>query len=122
MIGSAYTSKAIQAMLGPAHSSVIPDVLWVGLLDATETLIAMTGLTVSHDDFGPVTDGVANTTVIDCGVAGASWSIAYVALFDAASGGDVIARAAVSPAVEPTDGDTLAIPAGDLVFTYDAGA
>ncbi|MCB2411786.1 hypothetical protein LGT39_02845 [Demequina sp. TTPB684] len=120
MIGTAYQSAVIQAVLGPAHSSAIPDVLWSGWLDGSLAVLSMTGLTVPHADFGAVIGGVANTASIDGGVCPASVP-AHFALFDAASGGDLIARAAVTFDVPPVSGDLLSIPSGSLVFAYDVG-
>lgn len=116
MYGSAYKSKAVQAVLGPAHSTVIPDVLWSGWLDSSFVVLGMTGLTVSHDDFGAVADGVANTADIDGGTAPAG-TIAYFGLFDAASSGDLIAYAAVTFDTTPTAGQSLTAAPGELVFT-----
>lgn len=121
MIGDAYKSAAIQAVLGPAHSPVIPDVLHGAWLDGSLVLLGMTGGTVSHDDFGPSGDGVANTAVIDGGTCPAS-TPAYFAVYDAASGGDLVAYAPVTFDTAPSSGDSLTSPAGSLTFTYTAGA
>jgi len=118
MIGSAYTSAAVQAVIGPGHSTEIPAVLWGGFLDGLGDLIAMTGLNVSHDAFTPITDGVANSASIDAGVAGTGWTIAAFALFDAATGGEVVASADISP-YAPTDGEELTFAPGDLTFTIE---
>lgn len=115
-IGAAYSAKVVGAFIGPAHSSLIPTVLWGGWLDATYTLIAMTGLPVSHDSFGEVTNGMANIEAIDAGVAGVGWTPYYFALFDAASAGNVVCAAAVTPWTPATDA-LLVANVGDLVFT-----
>jgi len=115
MIGTTYRSKAAQAVLGPAHSDLIPVVLWSGWLNAAGTLIAMTGLSVAHAAFGPATDGVTNTAMLDCGVAGVGWSIAAVGLFDAADG-DLVVSAALPAVLTPAEGDPLLFAAGGLVF------
>jgi hypothetical protein len=115
MIGSTYRSKAAQAVLGPSHSGLIPEVLWTGWLDATGTLVAMTGLTVAHSLFGPATNGVTNTATVDCGVAGTGWSIKALGLFDAAAG--VLIVAADLPAVlTPALNDALVFEPGNLLF------
>ena len=116
MIGTTYRSKAAQAVLGPAHSDLIPSVLWSGWLNAAGTLIAMTGLSVDHTAFGPATDGVTNTAVLDCGVAGAGWSISAVGLFDAAADGDLIVSADLAAVATPAEDDVLAFGPGLLVF------
>lgn len=118
MIGDAYKSKAVQAVLGPGHSALIPATLWSGWLDSSLAVVGMTGLSVSHNDFGDVTDGVANIDDIDGGLFDDAWTVAYFGLFDAASGGDLIAYAAVTFDTAPADGDSITISAGDLTFTY----
>jgi len=115
MIGTTYRSKAAQAVLGPAHSDLIPVVLWSGWLNAAGTLIAMTGLSVAHAAFGPTAGGVTNIATLDCGVAGTGWAIAGLGLFDAADG-DLIVSAALPSVLEPDAETPLVIPAGDLVF------
>lgn len=117
MIGATYKSAAVQAVLGPGHSSVIPDVLWSGWLDSGLSVLGMTGLTVSHDSFGEVTDGVANTVEIDGGLAPAG-TITHFGLFDAASSGNLIAYAPVTFASTPAEDDPLLFAVGDLTFTY----
>lgn len=116
MIGANYKSKAVQAVLGDGHSAVIPENLWGGWLDNLDALIAMTGLTVPHAAFTETTDGVINSAVIDAGVAGVGWNPYSFALYDAASGGDIVLVAAVTP-FTPTDGDALVFPIGSLTFT-----
>lgn len=121
MIGDDYKSAAIQAVIGPAHSSAIPDVLWGGWLNGSLTLLEMTGLTVSHDDFGPITDGVANTTDIDAGAC-PSTTPAYFGLFDAESSGNLVAYAAVTFSDTPTEDESLTFLTGELTFTYTEGS
>lgn len=117
MIGATYRSKAAQAVLGPAHSDLIPAVLWSGWLNAAGTLIAMTGLSVDHAEFGPTAGGgVTNLVLLDCGVAGVGWSIAAVGLFDAATGGDLIVSADLTEVATPAEDDVLAFGWGMLVF------
>jgi len=117
MIGDLYKSKAIQAVIGPAHSNVIPEVLWGGFLDGSGALIAMTGIRVRHDAFTTATDGVTNSVRLDCGVAGTGWTIAGFALFDAASGGAIVLSASVT-SVSPAVDEPLAFAPGGLTFTY----
>lgn len=116
MIGTAYRSLAAQAVLGHAHSDLIPVVLWSGWLDAAGTLIAMTGLSVDHAAFGPATNGVTNTTTLDCGVAGVGWSIAALGLFDAAADGDLIVSADLATVATPAEDVALILGPGLLVF------
>ena len=119
MIGSEYTSFAVQAVIGAGHSSVIPDVLWGGWMDAGMVVLGYSGVRVPHESFGPVTDGVANITPIDGGVAGASWAPAHFGLFDAKTGGNLVASAAATMDA-PATGQALIADVGDLVFTYEA--
>lgn len=117
MIGEAWRSRAVQALLGPARSSLVPSRLHVGWLDSEGDLIAMSGTSVLSAAFEASGDGVVNTTSIDAGVAGSGWVIAGVGLFDAPSGGDVVLSASTSGPVEPDEGAPLSIAAGALAFT-----
>ncbi|WP_169165091.1 hypothetical protein [Cellulomonas taurus] len=119
MIGPSWRSRAVQALLGPNRSPLVPAQLWTGWLDASGQLIAMSGLPVSHEAFGPVSDGVANTTPLDCGVAGEGWAIAGVGLFDAADGALLVA-ATLSSVVTPDEGDPLTFDPGALTFRVSA--
>lgn len=116
-LGAAYRSKAVQAVLGPNHSPLIPAVLHVGWLTSTGALIAMSGMSITHDVFGETTDGVVNTSLIDGGVAGTGWTIAAVGLFDAAASGALVASATLSTPATPAAGDPLSFDAGNLAFT-----
>lgn len=117
MIGPEYRSRAAQAVLGPSRSALIPSVLWVGWLNGSGDLIAMSGTSVPQTIFGPSGDGVTNVADIDAGVAGTGWTIAGVGLYDSATAGDVVATADLPAPVSPPAGDTLVIATGDLVFT-----
>lgn len=117
MIGDAYKSKAVQAVLGPGRSDLIPAVMWGAWLDGAGAVIAMTGLTVSHDAFSPTATGVANTAVIDGGVCPATVPARF-ALMDAAASGAVIAWAPVTFSATPDEGDPLSFAPGELVFDY----
>lgn len=121
MIGDAYKSAAIQAVIGPAHSSVIPDVLWGAWLDAGKALIEMTGNNVSHDDFGESGDGVANTAVVDAGLYPAS-APSWFAVYDAATSGAIVALAPVTFDTTPPEDGPITFAPGELNFTYDDGA
>ena len=115
MIGPAWRSRAVQAVLGPNRSPLVPQ-LWSGWLDSDGALIAMTGLPVAHEAFGPSDDGVANTVLVDCGVAGAGWVIAGVGLFDAETGGSLVVSAQLSAPNTPAEGDELTFAPGALKF------
>ena len=115
-IGADWKSELVQAVLGPARSAVFPDAYWSGWLDGSGDLIEMTGLAVSHDDWGPVTDGVANTAIIDGGLCPASVPT-YCGLFADAEGASlVLTSAEVSFDETPSEGDPLAADAGEIVF------
>lgn len=117
MIGPAYKSAAIQAVLGEGHSQVIPDVLHAGWLDSSLDLIAMAGVIVPHEAFGEDGDGVSNIALLDAGVCPATVPD-YFALFDAETGGDIVAYAPVTFDDTPAEGDPIAFAAGALTFTY----
>jgi len=117
MIGSTYQSKAIQAVLGPAHSSAIPSVLWSGWLDGSLTVLSMTGLSVGHSTFAATATGVANSAEVDGGVC-PSTVPTYFGLFDSASGGDLVAYATATFETTPSAGDSLTFAAASLAFDY----
>ena len=121
MIGATWRSKATQALLGPDRSPLVPSTLWVGYLDSTGALIAMSGTTAAASGFEPLGDGVTNSGGLDCGASGTGWHIAAVGLFDAAAGDLVVSAALVDEAgtpttVSPTAGDPISFAAGALVF------
>lgn len=117
MIGDTYKPAAMQAVLGPGHSALIPETLWTGWLDGALGVLGMTGLSVSHDTFTEITEGVANADDIDGGLCPATVPT-YFGLFDASTSGDLIAYAAVTFDTTPVEDDPLTIGAGDLTFTY----
>jgi len=65
-------------------------------------------------------DTATNTTAIEFPVATANWgTITHVAVFDASTGGNQIAYAALSASKAIDTGDVLRVPAGDLDITLD---
>jgi len=114
VIGEAYRSVSVQAVLGPDRSLLVPAVLWVGWLDGDGSLIAMAGTSVSADAWGPTDDGVANLSLIDGGLAGDGWTIAAVGLFDAAADGALVIAAELATPITPDEGTPLSIFAGSL--------
>ena len=123
MIGFEYQSAAIQAVLGAGHSDVIPDVLWGAWLDVSLDVLADTGIIVPHEAFEAVDGGVANTSEVDAGAAPASiGSVAYFALMDAETDGDIVAYAPVTFDGSPSEDDPLAFAPGELVFLYALGS
>jgi hypothetical protein len=120
-VGNTYASRATQAVLGPARSTLIPGRLHVGWLDVDGDLIAMSGRSVPQSIFTPVTGGVANVSTIDAGVAGFDWpAIHAIGLYDAASDGALVLSADLTAPVTPVGGATLTVAAGKLVFQVTA--
>lgn len=120
-VAPAFRSTAVQAILGPARSQLVPSTLWIGWLDGGGDLIAMAGMPVSHDVFGPSGDGVQNIVPIDCGVAGPGWEIHAVGLFDGPSG-DLMLSAGLASSHTPEEGDPLVFQVGGLTFTVGGPA
>lgn len=120
-IGSTYTSAAMQAIIGPNHAATIPDVLWGGWLDTAGDVVAMTHLPVPHSSFGPVANGVENTSSIDAGVLPAGVPPLYFGLFDAETGGALVAFCTVTydTVTPPSPGDPMQFPDAALAFVID---
>jgi hypothetical protein len=65
-------------------------------------------------------DTATNTAAIEFAVATADWgTITHVAVFDASTGGNQIAYAALTTSKTIATGDVLRVPAGDLDITLD---
>lgn len=65
-------------------------------------------------------NNAANSAAIEWPTASASWgTITHVAIFDAASGGNMLAYAALSASKTIGINDVLRIPAGDLDINLD---
>lgn len=122
MFSPEYRSIAMQSILGPAHSTLVPSVLWLGWLDAAGDLIAMSGTTVPHESFGPAEDGVENIEPIDGGVAGDGWEIDAVGLFADEVGADLIIWALLDFPATPEEDEPLTFDVGAVRFTIDADA
>ena len=70
--------------------------------------------------FSVTGDTATNTAAIEFDVATASWgTITHIAVFDASTGGNQIAYAALTTSKTIDTGDVLRIPAGDLDITLD---
>jgi len=70
--------------------------------------------------FSETGDTATNTAAIEFDVATASWgTITHIAVFDASTGGNQIAYAALTTSKTIDTGDVLRIPAGDLDITLD---
>lgn len=116
MIGPEYASIAVQAVLGPDRSGLVPAVLWLGWLDEFGDLIAMAGVQVPHEVWGATDTGVANVEPIDAGLAGDGWEIHAVGLFDAEVDGSLVVSAALPAPLLPLEDDPLAFDVDGLVF------
>jgi len=65
-------------------------------------------------------DTATNTAALEFAVATADWgTITHVAVFDASTGGNQIAYAALTTSKTIATGDVLRVPAGDLDITLD---
>lgn len=117
-LGTEYRSIAAQALLGSSHTSLVPDVLWIGWLSTTGTELTATRVPVDNTDevWEPTTNGVANVDDIAAGTSTAAWIIGRVALFDAATDGQVVLEATLPAPVTVGADEILALPAGSLTF------
>lgn len=113
----AYRQAVALSILGSAHSALIPDTLWLTVLDGDGVELDMDRVPVPNDDttWGPITAGVTNVTPIDLPPAGAGWVIEGWALFDAATGGNAVLSGDLTAPITPADGEALAVPVGGLV-------
>lgn len=65
-------------------------------------------------------DTASNSAAVEFDVATAAWgTITHIGVFDASSGGNLIAYAALTASKTIDDGDVLRVPAGDLDITMD---
>jgi len=65
-------------------------------------------------------DTASNSAAVEFDVATAAWgTISHIGVFDASSGGNLIAYAALTASKTIDDGDVLRVPAGDLDITMD---
>jgi len=70
--------------------------------------------------FSVTGDTATNTAAVEFDVATASWgTITHIAVFDASTGGNQIAYAALTTSKTIATGDVLRVPAGDLDITLD---
>ena len=70
--------------------------------------------------FSVTGDTATNTAAIEWPVATGNWgTITHVAVFDASTGGNQIAYAALTASKVIATGDVIRIPAGDLDITLD---
>ena len=70
--------------------------------------------------FSVTGDTATNTAAVEWPVATATWgTITHIAVYDALSGGNQIAYAALTNSKTISSGDVLRVPAGDLDITLD---
>jgi hypothetical protein len=70
--------------------------------------------------FSVTGDTATNTAAIEWPVATADWgTITHIAVFDASTGGNQIAYAALTASKVIATGDVIRVPAGDLDITLD---
>lgn len=70
--------------------------------------------------FSVTGDTATNTAAVEWPVATATWgTITHIAVYDALSGGNQIAYAALTNSKTIASGDVIRIPAGDLDITLD---
>ena len=70
--------------------------------------------------FSVTGDTATNTAAVEWPVATATWgTITHIAVYDALSGGNQIAYAALTSSKTIASGDVLRVPAGDLDITLD---
>ena len=70
--------------------------------------------------FSVTGDTASNTAAVEFDVATASWgTVTHAGVFDASSGGNLIAYAALTASKLIDSGDVLRVPAGDLTVTLD---
>src|SRR6056297_2230751 len=109
------------------NTSVTRPTAWYLGLFTSDPTDAETGTEVSGGGyvreaatFSVTGDTATTTAAIEWPVATASWgTITHVAVHDAATGGNIIAHAALTNAKTITTDDVFRIPAGDLDITID---
>lgn len=122
-VGTSLQGAAIGAVIGPDHSPLFPSLYYTAWLDGSNTVIAMTGLTVLASDFEVIDTYSTNTAIIDGGVCPAS-TPARFGLMDTEAGDTVLLWAPVAFAdgdgdpVTPAEDDPLSFAPGVLRFEY----
>ena len=124
-----YTENLVLNYLFTANSVTRPTAWYIGLFTSAPS-DAGGGTEVTGNGYARVVTGtlsVSGTSPTNCtndaaiefaAASGGNWgSIGWAAIFDASTGGNMIAWAALSTARTINDGDVLRIPAGDLDVT-----
>lgn len=124
-----YTENLVLNWLLTTNSATRPTAWYVGLFTAAPSDTGG-GTEVSGNGYARASTGTisvsgtsptnaTNSAAIEFGAAsGGNWgTITHAGIFDASSGGNLLAWAALSTSRTINDGDVLRIPAGDLDVT-----
>tara|TARA_R110002167_G_C12702170_1_gene653693 strand:- start:6835 stop:7215 length:381 start_codon:yes stop_codon:yes gene_type:complete len=121
-----YTETEVLEWLFTAGSVTRPSAWYVGLFTSAPSDpgggTELSGSNYAREAvvFTVSGDTASNNANIEFNAATGSWgTITYAAIFDALSGGNMIAYAALSASKEIGTGDILRIPTGDLDVTLD---
>lgn len=123
---SNYLENKVLLHVFGATAYTAPATLYVGLF-TSDPGEAGTGSEVSGGSYArqtvtfTVTDNLAsNTAAVEFPTATASWgTITYAAVYDAATGGNLLGSGGLATAKTIDSGDVFRIPAGDLDITLD---
>ena len=123
---SNYLENKVQGHVFGATPYTAPATLYVGLY-TSDPGEGNTGTEVSGGSYArqsvafTVTDNQAsNTAAVEFPTATASWgTVTYAAIFDAVSGGNMLAYGALTTSKTIASGDVLRIPAGDFDINLD---
>ncbi len=110
-----------------ADSVTRPTAWYVGLFTADPTDTGSGATEITGNNYSrvsatfSVTGATATTTAaVEFAAATGSWgTISHIGIFDAASGGNLIAHSALSASKAIGTGDVFRIPTGDLDITLD---
>lgn len=123
---SNYLENKVLLHVFGATAYTAPTTLYVGLF-TSDPGEGGTGTEVSGGSYArqtvtfTVTDNLAsNTAAVEFPTASASWgTITYAAVYDAATGGNLLGSGGLATAKTIDSGDVFRIPAGDLDITLD---
>lgn len=125
-LSNTFETRALEWLLDPLSSPVRPSATYVALYTVAPTDTGggtecsgtgyarqAVGMTVSGDT-------ASNTANVEFPTAGSSWgTLVAVGIFDAVSGGNLIAYGNLTTSKTIDTGDVFRIPAGDLDVTMD---
>lgn len=103
-----------------------PTAWYIGLFTSdptdagTGTEVSGNGYTREAVSFTVTGDTATNSAAVEFDAATASWgTITHAGIFDASTGGNLVAHSALSTSKTIGTGDILRVPAGDLDITLD---